>query len=77
MDDGGWEGKIAHGKDIFRQVKDLQVGRLWRREGGMTEKGKRRDSVELIDLSEAEEGDAAPAHPSSPRCSLVPDAAHL
>lgn len=26
MDGGGWEGKITHGKDIFRKVKDLQVG---------------------------------------------------
>lgn len=39
--------------------------------------GERGDSVELIDLSEVEEGDAAGMHPVSPRCSLVPDAAHL
>lgn len=35
------------------------------------EKGKRRDFAELIDLRAVEEGDI------SPRCSLMPDAAHL
>lgn len=79
MDGGGWEGKIAHGKDIFRKVKDLQVGRLQRREQeeNESEKGKRRDSEVLINLSEVEEGDAAGMHPVSPRCSLMADAAQL
>lgn len=73
MDGGGWEGKIAHGKDIFRKVKDLQVGQLRRREQEESEreKGKRSDSVELIDLSEIEEGDATGMHLVSLRCSLI------
>lgn len=41
----------AHGKDIFRKVKGLQVGRLQRREqeGNERGRGERRDSVALID----------------------------
>lgn len=32
MDGGGGQSQIAQGEDIFRKVKDLQVGRLWRRQ---------------------------------------------
>lgn len=45
MHGGGWGGKTVHGKDIFREVKELRVGRLQRRERG----NKRGEIVELID----------------------------
>lgn len=62
------EDKIAHGEDIFRKVKDLQVGGLRRREReeNKREKGKGRDSVELIDLSEVEERGRRRDAPSLP-----------
>ncbi len=65
MDGGGWRGKIAHGKDIFRKIKDLRVGWLQKREQAENEgeKRKRSDSVQLIDLGEAAEEEAAGMHP--------------